>query len=83
MNPYPPALQSWALEKQNGFFAGEASTYRNKKREGASGAVPAPEIITVCASDIKPERLDWLWRGWFANGKLHLFAACPKPEKPL
>jgi hypothetical protein len=69
------------LEKQNGFFVGEASTYRDKKREGASGAVPAPKIITVCASDIKPECLDWLWRGWFANGKLHLIAGVPEAGK--
>ena len=33
--------------------------------------------ITVrlqCASDITPEAIRWLWNGWLAKGKLHIFA---------
>lgn len=27
-----------------------------------------------CAADIAPEPIEWLWRGWLAKGKLHIFA---------
>jgi putative DNA primase/helicase len=46
------------------------------------GAPPAPlEIITVRASDINPERINWLWKGWLALGKLELIAGVPEAGK--
>lgn len=27
-----------------------------------------------CAAEITPEPIEWLWRGWLAKGKLHIFA---------
>lgn len=27
-----------------------------------------------CASEIPPEAIEWLWKGWLAKGKLHIFA---------
>jgi putative DNA primase/helicase len=42
---------------------------------------PPPEIITICAADIKPERIFWLWKGWLALGKLHLIAGVPEAGK--
>lgn len=36
-----------------------------------------PAIYSVslqCAADIKPEAIRWLWIGWLAKGKLHIFA---------
>lgn len=41
----------------------------------------ATEIVTVCAADITPERIFWLWKGWFALGKLHLIAGVPECGK--
>lgn len=27
-----------------------------------------------CASEIEPEAIEWIWQGWLAKGKLHIFA---------
>jgi len=47
----------------------------------AKASASASEIITIRASDIKPLRIDWRWRGWLANGKLHLIAGVPEAGK--
>lgn len=44
-----------------------------------AGVMPLPynNHITVslqCAADITPEPIRWLWNGWLAKGKLHIFA---------
>lgn len=31
-------------------------------------------VILQCAADIVPEPISWLWNGWLAKGKLHIFA---------
>jgi len=31
-------------------------------------------VKITCAADIKPEPIRWLWEGWLARGKLHIFA---------
>ena len=31
-------------------------------------------VSLKCASDIEPEPISWLWHGWLAKGKLHIFA---------
>lgn len=47
---------------------------------GANGQVspdpfaPLPIVRITCAADIKPEPIRWLWDGWLARGKLHIFA---------
>src|SRR5258708_2861876 len=33
-----------------------------------------PELITQCAADVKPEPVEWLWRGRVALGKFTLIA---------
>lgn len=35
---------------------------------------PAPLVRIKCAANIKPESMRWLWEGWLACGKLHVFA---------
>ncbi len=43
----------------------------------ASEALVQTYHVTVslqCAADIKPEAIRWLWIGWLAKGKLHIFA---------
>jgi putative DNA primase/helicase len=47
--------------------------------KGVTDATPLTTYnnITVslqCASDITPEAIRWLWNGWLARGKLHIFA---------
>lgn len=35
---------------------------------------PLPVVQLTCAADIKPEAIRWLWDGWLARGKFHIFA---------
>ena len=35
---------------------------------------PLPVVRITCAADIKPEPISWLWDGWLARGKFHIFA---------
>lgn len=49
-------------------------TYHHKEAAPVS-VLPQPSIVQiVCASDIKPEPIRWLWDGWLAKGKFHIFA---------
>jgi putative DNA primase/helicase len=33
-----------------------------------------PQVQITCAANIKPEPIRWLWDGWLARGKFHIFA---------
>ena len=54
----------------------------NSGRSNKDGkANPSPQSFThlpvvqiTCAADIKPEAIRWLWVGWIARGKFHIFA---------
>ena len=35
----------------------------------------------VKASDVTPEAIEWLWDGYLATGKLHLFGGAPGTGK--
>lgn len=57
-------------------------------RAGVEGAatLTKPEPIEamaglVCAADIKPEAINWLWPSWIAAGKLHIIAGAPGTGK--
>lgn len=47
----------------------------------ASSDLHACSVELVCASDLKPEPIDWLWDGWLAQGKLHIFGGAPGTGK--
>ena len=38
------------------------------------GLTPLTVVRITCAADIKPEAIRWLWDGWLARGKFHIFA---------
>ena len=38
-------------------------------------------VEVICASDITPEPICWLWNGWLAAGKLHIFGGAPGTGK--
>ena len=38
------------------------------------GLTPLTVVQITCAADIKPEAIRWLWNGWLARGKFHVFA---------
>lgn len=43
--------------------------------------LPTYEAITLCAADVIPEPISWLWNGWLAAGKLHILAGAPGTGK--
>jgi putative DNA primase/helicase len=68
--------------------AGNDHSQPRDKKEALADAIAAKktielttEIITIRASDIKPERIIWLWKNWLALGKLHLIAGVPEAGK--
>ena len=32
------------------------------------------DVSLICAADVNPEAINWLWNGWLAKGKFHIFA---------
>ncbi|MDP4028520.1 MAG: AAA family ATPase [Gallionella sp.] len=38
------------------------------------GFAPLPVVQLTCAADIKPEAIRWIWIGYIARGKFHVFA---------
>lgn len=52
--------------------------------EGAAPARSAPagrSLILVSGAEVRPEPIDWVWRGWLAAGKLHILAGAPGTGK--
>ena len=47
---------------------------------GATG-VRARDVNLTRASDITPEPISWLWNGWLAEGKMHVFGGAPGTGK--
>lgn len=41
----------------------------------------SPTVALIRASDLKPEPIAWLWPGWLAAGKLHVFGGAPGTGK--
>lgn len=41
----------------------------------------ASMVECICANDINPEPIDWLWDGWLAAGKIHIFGGAPGTGK--
>lgn len=46
----------------------------NKANTLSQSFSPLPVVQLTCAADIKPEAICWLWNGWLARGKFHIFA---------
>ncbi len=38
-------------------------------------------VQIVCAADITPEPINWLWNGWLATGKVHILGGAPGTGK--
>jgi len=41
----------------------------------------ARDVSLIRASDVTPEAIDWLWNGWLAAGKMHVFGGAPGTGK--
>jgi len=62
--------------------AGNNNNKRPKSR-AAKGEPSRPFIEVVNMSDVQPEAVEWLWRGRFALGKVHLLAGMPGVGKGM
>lgn len=45
-----------------------------KNNPSQQNFAPLAIVTITCAADIKPEAIRWLWDGWLARGKFHIFA---------
>ena len=50
-------------------------------RHLGSALPKAGDVELVTADTIEPEKVDWVWPGWLAAGKLHLIAGSPGTGK--
>ncbi len=67
-----------------GLPVGSASSSDRTHATGASadmGAPGAARLVIRTLSDVQPQAISWLWRGWLARGKFHLFAGHPGDGK--
>ena len=58
--------------------------YDPKPSEGVQAPLSTGEQVNVsliCAKNIDPEPIDWIWEGYLAKGKLHIIAGKPASGK--
>jgi hypothetical protein len=66
------------------FKAARANTTKAEASpEGQRAQETPPELVSVYASEIEMEALEWLWPGRFARGKLGIIAGLPDEGKGL
>ncbi len=56
---------------------------QGQARQDAPARDYRPDPVLIRASDLKPERISWLWRNHFAAGKLNLICGDPGNGKSL
>jgi hypothetical protein len=71
--------QLWQLAEQSPRW-GPDQIQSNAPREPTNG-VFGPCLVTRCAADIEPERIEWLWPGRLARGKHTCIAGEPGTGK--
>jgi putative DNA primase/helicase len=58
---------------------------RRPEQENATASILAGEyewdVTLIRASDVSPEPITWLWNGWLAAGKMHVFGGAPGTGK--
>jgi putative DNA primase/helicase len=59
----------------------KASIRKIAKVAPGSNVQPLPGVISLHASEIEPEPVSWVWKGWLARGKLQLIAGSPSAGK--
>jgi putative DNA primase/helicase len=81
MVEHPPYVTGEEWEEIRRTKVAEREPLGNGHDTSAKASASASEIITIRASDITPERINWLWKGWLALGKLELIAGVPEAGK--
>lgn len=93
---FDPASDARTWEGFKPSHTGYQSVFAEAQRQGwtnplsnaaraAQGSVPATiplqAVELLRASDIVPEPIAWLWNGWLAAGKMHIFGGAPGTGK--
>ena len=63
-----------ALSLVDGLIQAPTSDYIQAGKASVSTESYHATVSLQCASNIEPEAINWLWNGWLARGKLHIFA---------
>jgi putative DNA primase/helicase len=64
-------------------FVAKPSDAREDERRQQRESDRRDELVTVCAADIKPKRLEWFWPNRFARGKVGILGGHPDEGKSL
>lgn len=56
-------------------------TSNQPAQEKAPAGEHARDVNLIRASDVVPEPITWLWNGWLAAGKMHVFGGAPGTGK--
>lgn len=51
------------------------------QHDGAANEHTVRNVSLICGADLKPEAINWLWPGWLAAGKMHVFGGAPGTGK--
>lgn len=68
------AVEIEALPLKSDLIPMPTSDYLQAAKVSVSTERYHATVSLQCASDIVPEAISWLWNGWLAKGKLHIFA---------
>lgn len=63
-----------------GLHAVKAAVLNASKIQSSRDA-ESVEVSLINAADIRPEVITWIWNGWLAAGKMHIFAGAPGTGK--
>jgi putative DNA primase/helicase len=60
--------------------ASDDATHQPSEDDAPAGEY-ARDVSLIRASDVTPEAIAWLWNGWLAAGKMHVFGGAPGTGK--
>lgn len=72
------------LEAVSGAIVRAIEPSRNELQRGRDTLLTGrreSDLKLIRASDITPEPINWLWKGWLASGKMHILAGAPGTGK--
>lgn len=84
MTDFNDMAQTFGAEAVERAIANATAAQRSEHQadEGNAPTVEyARDVNLIRASDVTPEAIAWLWNGWLAAGKMHVFGGAPGTGK--
>lgn len=81
---FKPSRTDWRAvfaEAQRQGWTNPLSNAARAAQGDAPVTMPSQAVALLRASDIVPEPIAWLWNGWLAAGKMHIFGGAPGTGK--